>query len=82
MASKKGLAAREADGAGVFGRGCGPGIASSWEAGAAVVEKSEKAAFGRWVVLRAPDEDAGSGSSSSGVGSSVLARWRASFQTA
>lgn len=82
MVSKKGLAARDADGAGVFGGGCERGTGPSCGWGAAVVEKRENAAFGRWVVLRVPDEDAGSGSSSSGVGSSVVARWRASLQTA
>lgn len=50
--------------------------------GATVVEMREKAAFGRWDVLRAPEDDAGSGSSSSGGGRSVVARWRASLQTA
>lgn len=80
--SKKGLAAREADGAGVFGRVLDPGIVTSWGGKATVVEESEKAAFGRCVVLRVPDEDAGSGSSSSAGGSSVVARWRASLQTA
>lgn len=82
MVSKKGLAARDAEGAGVFGMGFEPGTTPGWGEGAAVVEKSEKAAFGRWVVLRVPNEAAGSGSSSSGERGSVVARSRTSFHTA
>jgi hypothetical protein len=44
MVSKKGLAAREVDGAGVVWRGIDPG---SCRGSAAVVERREKAAFGR-----------------------------------